>query len=59
MLSDWCFGFLNILLKSVIRIFYIVLGVFSHRTCGLLDRALASCLVGRCSRGSNLGRVVP
>ena len=28
------------------------------RTCGLVVRALASCLVGRCSGGSNLGRVV-
>ena len=27
--------------------------------CGLVVRALASCLVGRCSCGSNLGRVVP
>ena len=34
MLSDSCLRFLNILLKSVIRIFWTVLGVFSQTLSG-------------------------
>ena len=34
MLTDWFLGFLNILLKSVIRNFQIVLGVFSQKLSG-------------------------
>jgi len=33
-LSDWCFGFSNVLLKSVIRLFYPVISVFSQTLSG-------------------------
>jgi len=33
--------------------------VWPHRTCGLVVRALAICLVGRCSHSLNLSQVMP
>ena len=48
-------------LKNALReaIAHFTLCSHINRTCGLVVRTLASCLVGRCSCGSNLRRVVP
>ena len=70
MICAWkiCFTSLTTFSRSDLLVYWLrwycvfqnpICSTYAGRTCGLVVRALASCLVGRCSCGSNLGRVVP